>query len=161
MTHWGIYAIASFVLLGIMPFLFPPYFKGPSLNIYNWIFLGVTGAILYTVNHMKSLDTTKVGEDEGSLELRRMLLGIIIGIASAVLLYVTLKGEILGGKIFPDNFTNNTEAQASNSINNALSVFWGIFSGFSMTLVGRLMETAETSISSSNREGNPSERNIS
>ena len=157
MTHWGIYATPSLVLLGMMPLLFPPdYFQGQPLPVYNWIFLGITGAVLYSINRMRSLDSTKVGEDEGSLTLRRMLLGVMVGMISAVLLYAALRGEILDGKIFPDITSPDKPA-----IDDALSLFWGIFSGFSVKLVDILMDTAERTISSSVRGANPSERNDS
>ena len=157
MTHWGIYATPSLVLLGMMPLLFPPdYFQGQPLPVYNWIFLGITGAVLYSINRMRSLDSTKVGEDEGSLTLRRMLLGVMVGMISAVLLYAALRGEILEGKIFPDITSPDKPA-----IDNALSLFWGVFSGFSVKLVDILMDTAERTISSSVRGANPSERNDS
>ena len=87
-----------------------------------------------------------MGEDEGNRVLRMMLLGIMIGVTTAVLLYSALRGGMLSGTILPDM---SFEKVGGSIKNNALSIFWGIFSGFSVKLLGRLMGTAESATSMS------------
>jgi len=149
-SHWSMYAIPSLLLLGILPLLYHPFLKTEiSLSVLNWAFLGATGAVLYTVNQMKAINTTRIGEDEGNLVLRTMLLGIIVGVMTAILLYGALKGGIFNGPIFPDMTLERANDIVKNTKNNALSIFWGIFSGFSVKLLGRLMGAAERATSMS------------
>lgn len=147
-AHWSMYAIPSLLLLGVLPLLYPPFFETEkALSVVNWMFLGAAGAVLYTVNEMKAKDTTIVGEDEGNRVLRMMLLGTMIGVTTAVLLYSALRGGMLSGTILPDMSFEEAGGSIKNIKNNALSIFWGIFSGFSVKLLRRLMGAAESTTS--------------
>lgn len=137
LSHWSMPAIVSLFLIGVNPMFNPPYFEG-ELSFLHWGVLGITGAVLYSVNKMRSRDTTKVGEDEGNLELRTMLLGIMLGAISAILLYVSVRSGILGGKALP-NLNREGVLNQSQVVVNALSIFWGIAAGFSAKLAERLV----------------------
>lgn len=137
LSHWSIPAIIPLFVIGVNPLLSAPYFQG-ELTLLHWGVLGMTGAILYSVNQMRDKDTTKVGEDEGNLVLRTMLLGIMLGAISAILLYVSVKSGILGGKVLP-NLTAEIVSDRDQVVINALSLFWGIAAGYSAKLADRLV----------------------
>jgi len=125
-------------------------FEDPyALSFIHWGILGVSGAILYIVNHMKQYDTIRVGEDEGNVVVRRTLLGMIIGGISAILLYGAIFGGFISGGIFP----NIEEANMSQEIdllifkNNSLSLFWAIFAGFSAKLFEGIVGKSNIDIS--------------
>ena len=95
-------------------------------------------AVLFTLNRMRNRESTRVGEDEGNTELRIMLLGITLGATAAILLYVSIKGSIFGGKALP-RLNDEIGIDQSNAVINALTVFWGIAAGFSAKLAERLV----------------------
>lgn len=144
-THWSLPAAISLLLAGILPLLQEPYFKS-NLIIINWMVLGSAGAIIYTADHMRGSDTTKVGEDEGNVVLRKMLLSMLVGLVAALLLYVAIWGGVIEGIIFPQLGFSDSEITQSPYVINALSVFWGIMSGYSVKLFNRLVSVSDQSM---------------
>lgn len=142
LSHWSMPAIVSLFVIGVNPMFNPPYFEN-ELTFVHWGVLGMTGAVIYSVNKMRNRDTTKVGEDEGNLELRTMLLGIMLGGISAILLYVSVRSGILGGKALP-NLNKEMALNQNQVVINALSIFWGIAAGFSAKLAERLVGSSSS-----------------
>jgi len=145
-THWSMPAIISLVVMGVTPLLMEPIFLS-QLSLINWGLLGMAGAILFTTVKMRNLDFSRVGEEEGNYELRRMLLGMVIGMISAVLLYVSIRSGLLGGKALPRfaEILNDKDIMDDNDIiiSNSLSVFWAIAAGYSAKLVDGMLGAAE------------------
>lgn len=142
LAHWSIPAIFSLIFIGLVPLLQPPYLNNPPIHFVNWAVLGMTGAILYSVNYMRKMDTIRVGADEGNLVLRVMLLGILLGAVSAILLYVAIKSGIFAGKVLP-KLNEEIGIPQTNEVTNALSVFWAIASGFSAKIAERIVVSTE------------------
>lgn len=140
-THWSMPAVISLVVMGITPLLKEPVFLG-QLSLINWGLLGMAGAILYTAGNMRKLDFSQVGEEEGNQELRKMLLGMVIGVFSAILLYVSIRSGIFGGKALP-KFDLVDLTKNNIIVNNSLSIFWAIAAGYSAKLVGGMFGSAE------------------
>ena len=99
-THWSIFAAFSIFYLGSVALLGAPYFE-TSLTFVNWSLLGIAGAILERTIHIRNMDTYGVGDDEGNLVLRQMVLGIVLGAAAAVLAYVAIRNGLLSGRVLP------------------------------------------------------------
>ncbi len=137
LSRWGVVAIIPFFIIGVNPLFSIPNFEN-QLTFLNWGFLGMSGAVLFTLNRMRNRESTRVGEDEGNTELRIMLLGITLGATAAILLYVSIKSRIFGGKALP-RLNDEIGIDQSNAVINALTVFWGIAAGFSAKLAERLV----------------------
>ena len=134
-TYWSIFSGIALFLVGISSLFCEPYFGG-DINVGHWIVFAFAGALLATVSRMKKWDSFEIAEDEGTLQLRRMAMGWFIGTISAVVLYLAIMSGVLDGSAFPE-LTRNAGSKPLPMVNNALSVFWAIFAGFSG---GRLME---------------------
>lgn len=141
-THWSIPSIFALAVMGVTPLLNEPIFLS-ELNLINWGFLGMAGAILYTAGNMRKLDFAQVGEEEGNQELRKMLLGMVIGAISAILLYASIRSGIFGGKALPKFEAYTSGVNAEIVIANSLSIFWAIAAGYSAKLVGGMFGSAE------------------
>lgn len=140
-AHWNFPAVISLFVLGVNPLLSPTDFSS-SLSFLNWGFLGMTGAVIYTVNHMREMDTTIVGEDEGNLELRNMLLGIILGGFAAIVLFLAIKSGVFAGSALPQ-LNVDVEPKQTKVVINALSVVWGLTAGFSAKFFQRLVGASD------------------
>jgi len=141
-THWSIPAIFALTVMGVTPLLNEPIFLS-ELNLINWGFLGMAGAILFTAGNMRKLDFAQVGEEEGNQELRKMLLGMVIGAISAILLYASIRSGIFGGKALPKFEAYNSGISTDIVVANSLSMFWAIAAGYSAKLVGGMFGSAE------------------
>jgi len=141
-AHWNFPALISLFVLGVNPLLPPVDPSSYSLSFLNWGFLGITGAVIYTVHHMRERDTTIVGEDEGNLELRKMLLGMLLGGFAAIVLFLVIDSGGLAGSLFPQLNPDVRPVQTIFEI-NALSVFWGLAAGFSAKLFQRLVGASD------------------
>lgn len=136
LTHWSFPAITSLFIIGLVPLTNSRLIEQPySLYWIHWAVLGMAGAILFTVSHMKKMDEIKVGEDEGNLVLRRTLLGMLIGFVSAILLYVAAQGCIIGGRLFPQ-FCEGSQIPLEQ---HSLSIFWAVISGYSAKFLDNMV----------------------
>ena len=110
---------AALVLLaaGVLPILYP---GEQNLHIYNWAFLGASGALAAGLLALHKSDLPEVGNTEGRQEIRRGVIGTTLGAFAGVLVYAAIKGGLLSGSAFTSQ---------ENSISNTLAVFWGIVSG--------------------------------
>lgn len=136
-------AIFPIVTMGLLSILHPAGDK--VIGILNWGMLGISGAITAVLWSLRKSNSVDVGDEEGKKEFWRALLGAGLGFVAGILLYSMIAGEILNGKIFPDVISNPPkESGFYMDIDIALSIFWGIASGFSLELVfGRLSSTSE------------------
>jgi hypothetical protein len=123
--------------MGLLPILHPANDK--VIGILNWGILGITGATTAVLWSLRKSDIVTVGDEEGKKELWRAVLGAGLGFVAGILLYSMILGGILDGKVFPE-----ITASSPKQIDIALSIFWGITSGFSLELVfDRLRSTSE------------------
>lgn len=146
-THWSLIAITSLLMLGITPLLHVPMLQS-ELNIVHWWFLGMAGAVIYTASTIRARDTSELGFEEGSSELRKMLLGIVIGGISAILLYAAIRSGVFGGKILPRFNFDEAHIHTKEVIgNNLLSIFWAVTAGYSVKFLDRLLGFSEKTVS--------------
>ena len=141
MAHWSFPALISLFIIGVNPFL-APLDPSPSLSFLNWGFLGMTGAVIYTVNHMREMDSTKIGEDLGNLELRKMLLGMLLGGFAAIVLFLVISSGSLSGNFLPQLNPEVRPKQTELEI-IYLSIFWGLAAGFSAKFFQRLVGASD------------------
>ena len=145
-SYWGIPAIVPLFFIGIAPLLTPVAFSG-ELSVINWGVLGATGAVLSTLHGMRKRDAGVVGLDEGNSILKDLLLGLIVGGAASVLLYVAIRSGVFGGKALP-KLNDEIGVKQTEEVRNALSVFWAIVAGFSAKLVETFAGSSQSVTSS-------------
>ena len=126
-VYWSIFSGISLTIIGLSPLFHEPYFQG-RLTIVHWAVFGLVGAVIATVNKLDKRETYKIAEDEGTSELKSMTHGGFLGIMTSILLYLSIRAELLSGNIFP---ILEGETKGLQSIkDNALSVLWAIVAGF-------------------------------
>ena len=126
-VYWSIFSGISLTIIGLSPLFHEPYFQG-RLTIVHWAVFGLVGAVIATVNQLNKKETYKIAEDEGTSELKSMIHGGFLGIMTSILLYLSIRAELLSGNIFPE-FQGGTKAITAIK-DNALSVLWAIAAGF-------------------------------
>lgn len=141
-THWAIIAIPAMLLSGLIPLLGEPYLES-ELSFIHWGLLGMAGAALYTVAKMKQRDVSVVGEDEGNMVLRQMLLSMILGAVTAILFYMAIRGGWFGGKALPKLNPFIGDPDQGPIVTNVLSVIWAIAAGYSAKLLDKIVGTSE------------------
>ena len=147
MTYWSVITGIALFIFGLSPLFDRPYFAN-RLDIAHWAIFGFEGAILATINQMRKLEPFDVGEDDGNSQLRKMVMGLLIGATAAIMLYLAIQSKMFGGMALP-KLSSNVEGIDSPVAINALSVFWAIAAGFSgSTLIERLLRQAEQNESS-------------
>lgn len=139
-SYWATVSMISIMLTGLL--LIIHLDGGKILTILHWGSLGWSGALLSVLLTIRKKDVTEIGEQEGKQVLLQMVVSTSIGVMAAVLLYAALSGEIITGKIFP---VVPIEGEISTLWRNTgLSIFWGIFSGFSLGILSSLVRLAES-----------------
>ncbi|MBW8036486.1 MAG: hypothetical protein FVQ79_12890 [Planctomycetes bacterium] len=139
-SYWSAISVISMLLVGLLPLIHSEGNK--ILGILHWGALGFTGALLAVVVSIRDMDEPEVGEQEGKQVLLKTVGGPTIGMIAAVSLYGALSGGILSGTVFPD--VPIIEVDSTFWENTGKSIFWGIFSGFSLRLFLALSRLAES-----------------
>ncbi len=141
-AYWCAVSILAMLAIGILP-IFHPLGTG-FVGILHWGALGWCGALLSTIISIGKSDVNEVGEQEGKQVLLKIVGKVVIGVMTSILLYVSLIGEILGGKIFPTLPLDVYIIRSSDYwLNTGMSIFWGIFAGFSLKILSGLVGLAE------------------
>ena len=126
-VSWSIISGISFTIVGLSPLFHEPYFQG-RLTIVHWAVFGLVGAVIATVNKLNKKETYMIAEDEGTSELKSMIHGGFLGVMTSILLYLSIRADLLSGNIFPKFEVGTTGITAIKY--NALSVLWAIAAGF-------------------------------
>lgn len=144
----GVGAIPIFIGMGLLPILHPD--GNGMLNVLNWGFLGVLGAVAAVLSNLRSLNLVEVGNTKGKKELWRAVLGAFLGFVAGVVLFAMLAGGVLAGSTFPSQevfkgINSKSAIVELSALDMGRSIFWGIFSGFSFEWVfDRLKKTKDT-----------------
>jgi hypothetical protein len=143
LTVLGVALIPILLAMGLLPLFHPS--GDAMLNIFNWGLLGIAGAITAVLLNMRKSNIVEVGNTEGKKELRRVILGSGLGLVAGVILFSMIAGGYLNGSIFPNEKTlqgillKTMDLEKGISVGYkkdiALSIFWGIFSGYSFEVV--------------------------
>ena len=143
-SYWAASAVLIMVVIGILPLI---HFNGDGyLTILHWATLGWSGAMLSTIVGVNKLNTNEVGEEDGKQALLKTVGKIAIGVITPILLYAALQGKILSGAMFPElpiNSGNNPIGTENYWLYTGMSIFWGIFAGFSLKILTGLVSVAE------------------
>ena len=143
-SYWAASAVLIMVVIGILPLI---HFNGDGyLTILHWATLGWSGAMLSTIVGVNKLNTNEVGEEDGKQALLKTVGKIAIGVITPILLYAALQGKILSGAMFPElpiNSGNNPIGTENYRLYTGMSIFWGIFAGFSLKILTGLVSVAE------------------
>lgn len=138
-SYWAWISVFAIILFGLLPLIHSEGSK--LLGILHWAAFGWVGALLSVLVSIRETDVTEVGEQEGKQVIIRTVVNTAIGSIAAILLYAALSGEIIAGKIFPQQIPDDSLT------NTGLSIFWGIIAGFSSKIFSGLVGIAESSFS--------------
>ena len=98
-TWWVAVAALAGVFAGILPVV---HVRGDwNLNIAHWIVLGGTGALLSILTRLHNLDLPELGETAGKELMQGAVRSIVIGGATAMILYAAIWGGVIEGPVFP------------------------------------------------------------
>ena len=138
-SYWASLTMFAVLLIGLLPLVHSQ--GNDELIILHWIAFGFVGGLLSVLVNIKNQDVAEVGDTDGKQVMQQALLSIGIGSMTAVLLYAALSGGLVEGKMFP-RFSD--EVEQSLNVHNGLSIFWGIFAGFSLEIFASLRGVAES-----------------
>lgn len=127
----GVFAIPVPLTMGILPFLHPN--GNNNLGMLNWGLLGISGALSAVLLNLHNSNLVEAGFTKGKTMLWRAVLGTALGLVAGVLLYSMIRGGIVAGQAFPSAEVLGDPAPKLEDV--GLSIFWGIFSGFSFDWV--------------------------
>lgn len=144
-SFWASSTMFTMLLIGLLPIIHSSGQK--ELGLLQWGALGFAGGLLSILVYLKNEDTAEVGETIGKQVIQRTLLSVAIGTMTAILLYAALSGGLIEGKLFPDLSENTAQ---NKIICNGLSIFWGIFAGFSLGIFTSLRGLAENALGKDN-----------
>ncbi|MDE0106104.1 MAG: hypothetical protein OXN89_27305 [Bryobacterales bacterium] len=127
----GSVAVIVFILLGVYPFLLAvPNTEGaplPELDLLEWGFLGVAGAITNVLIQLRRADEVEVGNNQGDHELRRIQLGVPLGFVAGLLAYAAIASGLLGnGSLVPGDPEDSKPF---------LAIIWSLLAGLGMDRV--------------------------
>ncbi|MCH7574703.1 MAG: hypothetical protein IIA59_06195 [Candidatus Marinimicrobia bacterium] len=140
--YWA--SITAFVMitLGSLPLVHS--LGGGNLSYFHWSAFGIAGSLLATLVGVHDPSIPELGETKGRYLLQKVLLGFVMGGMSAILLYASLSGGILAGKLFP-----SIPYPQDNIywVNTGMSIFWAIMAGaISSRILTAFMGIAEGGI---------------
>jgi len=136
---FGLFAIAIFLLMGLLPFLYNSTIFEGTLHFFNWGTLGIVGAISGVLWNLNKSNVVNVGDTKGREVLSKVKVGTSLGFVSGIVSFFMIYSKILDGVLFPDILItpkSKIDVTAVDVfINNSKAVFWGIASGFSFDFI--------------------------
>jgi len=141
-TYWAACSVFVMLVVGTLPLIHIQ--ANHQLGFFHWGALGWCGAMLATIMSINKLDKNEVGEQDGKQVILQTIGKVAIGVVSSVLLYATLLGGLLSGKMFPTKLTDLNVVNNPDWLNIGLTVFWGIFGGLSIKILKGLISIAES-----------------
>lgn len=139
----GAVAVVVFILMGILPLLWPIQNSTLSwdlrLGVLNWGLLGVAGAIASALISLRNAEEVEVGHTSGRQELWRAVLGAPLGLLAGILAFSALAGGMLAsGSAVP----NLSEPKLPDAY---LSIVWAVVAGMGFeNIFQRVRRTVES-----------------
>ena len=122
----GAASVIVFTLMGTLPLLYSVQsctsLCDLRLNLLNWGFLGIAGALASTLVGLWNTEEVEVGNTEGKKELSRAILGVPLGLLAGMLAFSLIAGGVINGSIVP-------KLQGAELLNNTLSIVWAVGAG--------------------------------
>ncbi len=98
-----------------------------------------------TIVRVRNMDTFRVGEDEGNQVVRQMIFGMLLGGASALVLYVVINTGFFAGRGL-SQLNPEIDARQDPIRLNAMSVFLALVAGFSGRILERFLNLSERTV---------------
>lgn len=119
--------IPILLVMALLPLCF--YIAECSLW-FSWALLGMVGAFLVVLLDLRRSNAVDVGDQQGRRELWRVILGAILGLVAGIVSLAFIKAGLVSGPLVP-NFIDAKYCWE----NMALTIIWGIGSGFGYEIV--------------------------
>lgn len=134
LTIYECMATGVLLFMGLLPLLLPE----AKFSVINWAALGVAGALTAALQALRQEQAIEVGYSEGKQEIRKGMLGAVLGLVAGITVYALVHGGLLDGGFFPGS------AAVAERTDVAKSIFWAIAAGYSFESVFERLRSASS-----------------